>query len=138
MVVMSKWLDLLPSHEKAKIRARCRSPEEYERLRERVKGPEDLEREMKINESFANLSFLLETQPKLKEEFCDQVRKDIKESGVDKVLEESVEIGEEIDIAVQEDPDTREDRLVLILPGKVREVIPINKKFSEKYLKQFT
>ena len=103
-----------------------------------MKGPEDLEREMKINESFANLSFLLETQPKFKEEFKDQVLKDIEENGAENVLEKTVEFEGEVEVDIQEDPDTHEDRLVLILPGKVREVIPVKKKFSEKYLTQFS
>ncbi|MBU2213208.1 MAG: hypothetical protein ABIA92_02925 [Patescibacteria group bacterium] len=133
---MPHWLDLLPSHEKQKIRERCRSPEEYERLREKVKGPEDLEREMKVNESFASLSFQLETQPKLRESLKDQIRQDIEEYGIEKVLEVPLEAGE-FEVLIEENPDTHEDQLVVAPEGNVSESIPIKPQFTEKYLAMF-
>ena len=133
---MPHWLDLLPSHEKQKIRECCRSPEEYERLREKVKGPEDLEREMKVNESFASLSFQLETQPKLRELLKDQVRQDIEEHGIEKVLEVPLEAGE-FEVLIEENPDTHEDQLVVAPEGNVAEKVIINPQFSEKYLAMF-
>jgi len=133
---MPHWLDLLPSHEKQKIRSKLRSPEQYERLRESVKGPEDLEREMKVNESFANLSYQLEIQPQLKEELRDQVRKDIDAHGVEAVLEASFE-GGEFDIVIEENPETHMDQLVVAPEGNVSESIPIKLSYSEKYLSMF-
>ncbi|MBU0767253.1 hypothetical protein KKF55_05780 [Patescibacteria group bacterium] len=134
---MSHWLDLLPSNEKAKIRSKLRSPEAYERLRESVKGPEDLEREMKVNESFASISFQLETQPKLKEELKDQVLKDIDAHGIEEVLESSIEVGGEFEVLIEENPDTHEDQLVVSPEGNVSESIPIKSSYSEKYLSMF-
>lgn len=91
---------------------------------------------MKINESFASLSFQLETQPKLKEELKDQVRQDIDANGIETVLESPMEAGE-FEVLIEESPDTHEDQLVVIPEGNVSEKVVIKPKFSEKYLSMF-
>ncbi|MBU0458764.1 hypothetical protein KJ652_02915 [Patescibacteria group bacterium] len=138
---MSHYLDLLPSNEKAKIRAKLRSPEAYERLREKVKGPEDLERELKVSESYANLSFSLKTEPKIKEELKKQIQEDIDANGIEEVLEQS-EAQRKIDIfrfniSVEENPESHQDQIVVSPEGNVGEKIPIKPSFTEKYLSSF-
>jgi len=125
---MSSWLDILPSSERAKIRQKLRSPEEYERLREKVKGPEDLEREMKWNEAMAELSFAIETEPTIKEALKNQIEKDLREEGV--------EVGD-FDILVEENPETNQDQLMMVPEGNVGEKIPVKKSLSEQYVYQF-
>ncbi|MFA7681849.1 MAG: hypothetical protein WCX61_02350 [Candidatus Peribacteraceae bacterium] len=134
---MSHWIDHLPSHERAKIRARLRSPEEYEKLRERVKGPSDLMREMKMNESLANLKFDLETEPKLKKELKERIQEDIREKGIDAVLGVDMVL-EDFDVTIEQNPATNEDQLVVLPEGNVHEKIPITPAFNEQYLGQFS
>ncbi len=139
---MTNWLDLLPANERAKIRTRMRSPEEYEKLRERVKGPEDLEREMDFNESMAELKFTMETEPKVKESLKKQVENDLKEQGLENVLENTEELSEELkealdvgkfEVAVENNPETDIDQLMIIPEGNVSDKVPVNVTFSEQY-----
>ena len=129
---MAQWLDRLPSPERAKIRARCRSPEAYEKLRECVKGPEDLERELEKNSKLAELKFAMETEPALKQELKESIQEDIKEHGVEAVLEKSFE--GDFDIAIDTNPETNQDQLVVLPEGSVSEKIPITPAFNEKYV----
>ncbi len=143
---MPSWLDILPSTERAKIRKRLRSPAEYERLREKVKGPEDLEREMKWNEAMAELSFTLETEPKVKEALRQQVEKDMQEQGIEQALEGASEASPDakkaleegrFNLSVEENPETHQDQLAVSPEGTVAEKIPIKKSLSEQYVYQF-
>lgn len=133
------FLDHIPSGEREKIRKRLRSPEAYERLREKVKGPEDLEREMERSEKLAELHLALESDPQLKESLKQSIEKDMKEYGVDAVLEsvnedvqKDLEAGK-FTIAVEEHSETHEDSLMVMTEGNVQEKIPVKSSFSEKY-----
>lgn len=138
------WLDHIPSHERQRILKRLRSPEEYEKLREKVKGPEDLEREMERNERMAELAFAMETEPKLKSALAEQIKEDIREHGLDAVLDRelpmdakaSVEAGK-FALAIKANPVTHEDQITVVPEGNVQEAVPVKTVFSEQYLGQF-
>jgi tRNA(Ile)-lysidine synthase TilS/MesJ len=143
--VSDSWLDRLPSYERQRIRERLRSPEEYERLREKVKGPEDLEREMARNEQMAELAFALETEPRLREALQDQIVDDIRDHGLDAVVEgrklskeakAALEAGR-LSVTVRANPATHMDQIAVVPEGTVQEALPITLRFSEQYLGQF-
>lgn len=139
------WFDRLPLHEKNRLRKRMRSPEEYERLRERVKGPEDLEREMAKNELLAELKFALETEPRIQEELRREIEKDVRERGLEQILESSYlspEVGEVLargafEVGIEAHPDTGHEQIVLKPEGNVSENIPLRKTVSEQYTAGF-
>lgn len=128
------YLDHIPSHEREKILRRLRSPAEYERLREKVKGPEDLEKELTKADQIAEAFIRLESDPKLKEKLKQSVEKDIREQGMENVLEKPLSGG--FDIAIQMNPATHEDQVVVIPEGVVQEAIPVKMTFSEQYVTQ--
>jgi archaellum component FlaD/FlaE len=136
------FLDHLPSQEREKIRKRLRSPAEYQRLREKVKGPEDLEREMKKSEQIAEVSFRLETEPETAQRLQDRITKDMKERGVETVLEnedisESARLALEqgrFNVSVEAHPKTHEDTLVVIPEGNVQDRIPVKPLLNEGYV----
>ena len=142
-LMSDSWLNHLPSHEREKIRKRLRSPEEYERLREKVKGPEDLEKEMRKSEQLAELNFAMESEPKVKEALKKQVEKDMKEQGIESILEShmspeaknAIEQGKFI-LQVSSHPQTHQDALVAIPEGNVQEKIPVKPQLSDKYVAQ--
>lgn len=136
------FLDHLPSALREKIRKRLRSPEEYEKLRERVKGPEDLERELKRAERIADASFRLETDPGLKESLKNTIAEDLRERGLEEILDQE-ELSEDVvsalekgafDLRVDAHPETHEDTLVLLPEGNVADKIPVRPNLSEQYL----
>ncbi|TSC98920.1 MAG: hypothetical protein Greene101449_770 [Candidatus Peregrinibacteria bacterium Greene1014_49] len=136
------FLDHLPSQEREKIRKRLRSPEEYERLREKVKGPEDLEREMKKSEQMAEVNFRLETEPESVQRLHDRIAKDLKERGVEAVLEHG-EVSDSVRAALEQGrfmvsieahPKTHEDVLVVLPEGNVQDKLPVKPIQSERYI----
>jgi len=138
---MSDFVDHLPSQEREKIRKKMRSPEAYERLREKVKGPEDLENEMEKNDRMAEMRFALESEPHMKEKIKSHIEKDMKEQGIENVLE-SEKISKEdlakiaegkFTLAISNHPATHEDAMVVIPEGNVQEKIPVKVSFTEKY-----
>ena len=139
------WLDILPSSERAKIRARMRSPEEYERLREKVKGPEQLKEEMNRNEHLAELSFALETEPQLKEALKKQIEDDLREQGAEAVLDVPDQtsdraiamLKEGFDIRIDAHPNKATDQICIVPEGNVQEKIPVRGSLSEQYVQQF-
>ncbi len=144
---MSTWLDLLPSHERQKLREiRKRSPEEYEKLREKIKSVDQISEEMDRNSELAELSFALETEPVIKDALKKQIDSDIKEQGIEGVLYAPDGIQEEIQTAVQQgfdihidtNPDTQEDQIFISPEGNVSEKLPIKFSLSEQYVSQFT
>lgn len=138
------FLDNLPSTERRKLR-KMMSPEAYERLREKVKGPEDLEKELKRGEQMAELSFELQTDEKLRERLRGQAEKDIREQGVENVVDRqnlSPEIRKALEqgkfkLAVSSHPLTHDDQLVAVPEGNVQEKIPLKPVFSDRYVAQF-
>ena len=142
---MSSWLDHLPSHERAKIRARLRSPEEYERLRERVKGPEDLERELKYNESLADLKFSIEMEPRMSEDLHKNVESDIREKGIDHMIDHPQELSPDtrrlleegkFRLLVEAHPESGKDVLMILPEGKPAERLPLKPSINERYISQ--
>lgn len=140
---MSSWLDSLPSNERMKIRKRMRSEAEYERLRESVKGPEDLERELEKQDAVAEASFDLQSEPALQEATRAQVQEDIREQGIDAVLEAAGDLPPDVRSALEEGkfsvvveslPDTHEDRMAVVPEGNVSEKIPLVSGLSEQYI----
>ena len=139
------YLDHLPSGVREKIRKRMRSPEAYEALREKVKGPEDLEREMERNEKMAELRFALESEPHLKTALKDQVEKDMKEQGIESLLDAPDASTEALkalaegkfQVAVSSHPQTHEDTVVVMPEGKIAEKLPLKKAFNDRYMHQF-
>lgn len=142
---MSDFLDRLPGNEREKIRKRMRSPEAYEALRERVKGPEDLEKEMKRSEQMAELHFALESDPHLADRLKAQIDKNIREHGIETVIEsekmsddmkKTIEQGK-FTVTVSSHPSTHDDALVVVAEGNVQEKIPVKVSFSDQYIAQF-
>lgn len=140
---MSSWLDHLPSHERAKIRARLRSPEEYERLRERVKGPEDLEHELKYNESLADLKFSIEMEPKFSESLHQHIEKDIQKKGIEALIDNSKELSPDtrrlleegrFQLRVEGHPESGKDVLIILPEGKPAERLPLKQNINEQYI----
>lgn len=139
---MMSFLDLLPSSERAKIRARLRSPEAYERLREKVKGPKQLADELNKSEKIAELNFTLETEPEQKEVLKNKLAEDIKEQGAENILENAEDLPEAVknalkqgkfEVAIDVHPDTQADQLTVYLEGKIAEKIPVKKSLSDRY-----
>ncbi len=83
------FLDSMPSRERHWYEElKKRSPEEYERIREKVRGqPERAKEEMRRNAEFAEFSFAMETEPKLKISVKNSIEESIKHKGVEKVVE---------------------------------------------------
>jgi len=138
------YLDHIPSAEREKIRKRMRSPEAYEKLREKVKGPEDLEREMEKNEKMAEAGFALESDPKVQEAMRKQVEKDVREQGIEEVLEQvpnNADVKKAIErgkfrLTVSAHPSTHHDQMMVVPEGNVQEQIPVKQMFSETYTVQ--
>lgn len=139
------WLDHIPSHERQRLRRRMRSEAEYQKLRERVKGPEDLEKEMSRNEAVAELRFEMETQPEVKNALKKQVEKDLREQGMESVVEseslspeqkKALEAGK-FAVAVSAHPATHQDHLMVQPEGNVQEKIPLKPAFNDRYVSQF-
>jgi len=140
---MSSWLDRLPSHEREKIRARLRSPEEYERLRERVKGPEDLEHELRYNESLADLKFSIEMEPRVSESLRQHMETDIREKGIDQIFAHLEKIPSDIrrlieegkfHILIEAHPESGKDVIMVVPNAKVAEGLPLKPIFNEQYV----
>ncbi len=138
------FLDNLPSNERRKLK-QMMSPEAYERLREKVKGPEDLEKELKRGEQLAELSFELQTDEKLRERLKGQCEKDVREQGIEAVmdvqklspeLKKALQQGKFM-LAVSSHPSTHDDQLVAVPEGNVQEKIPLKPAFSDRYVAQF-
>lgn len=134
------WLDLLPSSERAKVRKRMRSPAAYEKLREGVKGPEQLENEMQKNEALAECKFALETEPIVQEKLQQQIEHDIKEAGIEHVLDvtnasaaalQAIESGS-FSVAV-ESTDTA-DYMVVCPEGNIAEKLPVQTAYTDKFI----
>ncbi len=141
---MSSYLDILPSHERASIRKHLRSPEAYEALREKVKGPEDLEKALRQSERMAEAHLALESEPRSKESLKGTLERDIREQGVERIMEAAhlspearaaIEQGR-FDIAVDEHPDSHEDALMVLPEGTIGEKVPVNQIFSERYTQE--
>jgi hypothetical protein len=140
------WLDHIPSREREKIRQRLRSPEAYEALREKVKGPEDVERELERSALLAELRFGLETEPHLHDALKSAVERDLREKGVEQMLEatsasvdarRALEQGKFL-VKVEAHPVTHVDQLVLVADsGNVQEKLPLRPSVSEQYVSQF-
>ncbi|UPA23044.1 hypothetical protein K8942_02415 [Candidatus Peribacteria bacterium] len=141
---MSDYVDHLPSHERARIRQKMRSPEAYERLREKVKGPEDLENEMKKSEQLAELHFALESDRSVGEKIKASIDKDIREQGIEHIVDAdalSPEVKTQLEqgkftLVVSAHPSTHEDTLMLLPEGNIQEKIPVKTSFSEQYAGQ--
>ncbi len=141
---MSSYLDHLPSREREKIRKKLRSPEAYERLRESVKGPEDLEREMEKSERMAEVHLVIESDPAMKESLKSNIENDIREKGIDQILEKNdltpeqkqfIESGK-FSVSVESHPQTHEDAMMIIPEGNVQEKIPVQQSLGETYASQ--
>ena len=139
------WLDNVSSNERMKIRKRMRSPEAYEKLRESVKGPEDLEKEMKRSEALAELHFALESEKPMHDALKSQVEKDMKEQGIDGVIDSSklsLEARKNLEqgkftLTVSSHPQTHQDTLTAVPEGNVQEKIPLKQTFNDRYVGQF-
>ncbi len=137
----SSFLDFLPSHEQQKLKRRM-SASAYEKLREKVKGPEDLEREMKRSETLAELHFGLESDPHLQEKGRERVAADIKEQGIEVVMDSeslSPEHRKKLEqgkfrLTVSSHPSTHQDQLAAVPEGNVQEKIPLKAAFSDKHV----
>ena len=122
------------------------SPSAYEKMRERVKGPEDLKDELMWNEAMAQLKFTLETEKTVKDALKKQIESDMKEGGMEAVLQ-NPDIPQEIrqqledgkfDVTVGAPKEDAHDRLVLVPEGNVDEKMPIRFSMSESYVSQLT
>ncbi len=136
---MSSYLDHLPSREREKIRKRLRSSAEYEKLREKVKGPEDLERELPRAEAMAELHFEL-SSPERASQLRERVQNDIREQGIDVVIDGDVSAEASKKLAqgkftltVDTHPEHDGDALVAIPEGTVKEKLAVKPAFSESY-----
>ena len=139
------WVDMMPSHEKKRLRKRMRSPEAYEKLRQRVQGPEKLSEQMERNGDLAELALALELEPKLQEELKKEIEKDLKGMSLDQIFANPESISGEaqdslysgdFDVSIDTNPDTQEDQLVLTPEGNVNEKLPVKFSLSEKYAGQ--
>lgn len=122
------------------------SPQEYDRLREKVRerGPEFMEKELQHMEKMAELKFALETEPGVREAVRSKIQEDIKEKGVEEVLEvgnlplkltDALEKGR-FDISIEPHPETKQDQLMVVPEGNVSEKIPVKGAMSEQYVGQ--
>ncbi|MEI8229979.1 MAG: hypothetical protein WCG83_02465 [Candidatus Peregrinibacteria bacterium] len=144
---MSSWLDNFSSPEIRRFKERFHMSEaNYEKIREKVKGPEDLEKELAHNALLAELKFALDSEPAMKKALQDRVKEDIKESGLDAVLDDTSELTTDAKIAVvsgkfvltiSANATTHEDQIMVMPEGNVTDKLPVKPAFSEQYLSQF-
>lgn len=136
------FLDHIPSREREKIRKKMRSPEAYERLREKVKGPEDLEKELDAAEKMAELSFALETEPRMQEKLKATIENDLNEKGIDALVDghehlphgvAAMLLEGKFSVDVSEHPSTHEDTVMLVPEGNIHEKIPLKQNLSNAY-----
>lgn len=135
---------MLPSHERARIRKRIRSPEMMAKIRENVVGPEEVREEMEQNEAMAELRFQLETEIVVHEALRQTIDKNMKEAGIEEVLDvinpsESLQAildDGNFDVRVESSDDSS-DQLVIHPEGNVSEKIAIKPSYSEQYVSQF-
>ena len=142
---MSTWLDNLPGNERQRIKEKFRLSEAaYEKLREKVKGPEDLQKEMLWNESMAQLKFGLETEPHMGEALKKQIEKDIKEKGIEDIIDiadlpENVRLAIEqgkFEVTIDAPSPTAQDQIVIQPEGNITDKLPVQKKLSQVYVAQ--
>lgn len=136
------FLDHIPSREREKIKKKMRTPEAYERLREKVKGPEDLKSEMEKSEKTAELSFALESEPHMQEKMKATIEKDMKEKGIDAMLDLQHDLPESVrqsiaegkfTVTVSSHPTTHHDVLAVLPEGNITDRIPLKQKISDAY-----
>ena len=140
---MDSYLDLIPSSERQKIRERLKLSEgEYEKLRERVKGPEDLKMELERGEVLAEARLKMELEPGVKDALQKQIEMDMKERGIEEIVE-GVEISAEakaaiesgnFDVSIESHPESHQDQLAILPEGRVGEVVPIRLSLGDQYL----
>ncbi len=138
------FLDHLPGGVRERIQKRMRSPAEYAALREKVRGPEDLEREMEKNDALAELKFALETEPELHDALTASVERDVREQGIEKVMDldplsaesqQAIERGA-FTLKVSSHPTTHQDALVAVPEGNVHEKMPLKPAVMDRYAAQ--
>lgn len=133
---MSSFLDQLPPSTRERIKEKYKmSAAAYEKLRQKVKGPEDLEREMQWNDVLAQLQFDCETEPDFSDALKNQIQEDIKEQGVEAVLE-STELSDEQKQQLEVGRFQLEigDQVALAPEGNIAESLPVKKSLVESYL----
>lgn len=139
------WMDSIPSHERMKLRKRLRSPEAYAALREKVKGPADLEKELRRSEALAELHFALESEPAMQDALKKQVEKDLREKGIENVVEQqklSPELRQSLEqgkfqMTVSPHPKTHHDTVTILAEGTVAVKLPLKQSFNDQYVGQF-
>ncbi len=132
------FLDHLPSAEQEKVRKRLRSPGAYEKLRQNVKGPEDLEKELAKAERLADASLEMETNPEAKEQVKKGIEKDLRENGIENVLEKAESISPAVREQLTQGKFTvaiSPDDGVSVLPeGNVTDRLPVKPALSDQYV----
>lgn len=138
---------MLPSSERQKVREKYKmSAAAYEKLRQKVKGPEQLKEEMQWNDIMAQLRFTMETEPRVKEALKKQIEKDIKEQGLEAVLQSPdlpAEIKKQLEqgrfeVTIDSPSEDAPDQIVVNPEGNISEKLPITLSMTESYLSQLS
>ena len=139
---MSSWLDRIPSRERMRLRSRPRrSPEEYAREREAKLG-ETVERaseQAEFERGLAELSFALETEPRVQEALVKQVQEDMKAQRIDALIDDG-QLSDAARAALMQGAMTVSvsgDQVMLVPEGNVQEALPLKKKVADQYVRQF-
>jgi hypothetical protein len=134
------FLDHLPSTEREKVRKRLRSPEAYEKLREKVKGPEDLEKELAKAEKLADANLEMQTNPEAKEKVKKGIEKNLKEKGVEGVLEHAEDLPATLRAKLEQGKftvaATADQGLSVVPEGNVSDKLPLKQTLSDQYITQ--
>ncbi len=134
------FLDHLPSTEREKVRKRLRSPEAYEKLREKVKGPEDLEKELAKAEKLADANLEMQTNPEAREKAKKGIEKDLKEQGVEAVLEHADKLPANVKQKLEQGKftvvATADQGLSVVPEGNVSDKLPLKQTLSDQYITQ--
>ncbi|MBI3336990.1 hypothetical protein HYZ98_05525 [Candidatus Peregrinibacteria bacterium] len=139
---MSSWLDRIPSSERMRLRSRPkRSPEAYASEREEKLGEtmEKASEQADFERGLAELSFALETEPRVREALAKQVQEDMKEKGIDELIDDG-KLSDAARAALTQGKITVSatgDQLMIAPEGNVQEALPIKQKIADQYIGQF-
>ena len=136
------WLDILPSHERQKLREKLRSPKEYAKSRESIPNLQEIDEQVERAKALAELKLALELEPRLEEELRKNIERDLQEQGSEALLQSAPENisflqEENFHIDIVEDPNTKQDTIALLPEGNPGEKVPLKPAISDRYAMEF-
>lgn len=118
-----------------------RSPQEYAQERKEKLGEtmEKASEQAEFERGLAELSFALETEPRIEEALAKQIKEDIREQGIDALMDDGTLSDAERTAILQGNMtvSVSGDQLMIVPEGNVQEALPLKKKVADQYIGQF-